>query len=176
MEKVPMLSGSPLWAAHRIEGELCISTDSDEPSGWIQLKWKEINAGKHQKGNLSWGLTTDYWILPSFPPISTPAVLRDLGGKGCQTFQLKPRGVHTLPTQSVVHTSAVSALPGSWLERVEQMTAALAVAKGRMKGPLVLEACFQIERLKKEGNSYTVGGNVNWCSHYGKQYGGSSKD
>ena len=22
----------------------------------------------------------------------------------------------------------------------------------------------------------TVGGNVNWCSHYGKQYGGSSKD
>ena len=23
--------------------------------------------------------------------------------------------------------------------------------------------------------SYTVGGNVNWCSHSGKQYGGSSK-
>ena len=22
---------------------------------------------------------------------------------------------------------------------------------------------------------YTVGGNVNWCSHYGKQYGGSYK-
>ena len=22
---------------------------------------------------------------------------------------------------------------------------------------------------------YTVGGNVNWCSHYGKQYGNSSK-
>ena len=22
---------------------------------------------------------------------------------------------------------------------------------------------------------YTVGGNANWCSHYGKQYGGSSK-
>ena len=23
--------------------------------------------------------------------------------------------------------------------------------------------------------SYTVGGDVNWCSHYGKQYGGFSK-
>ena len=23
--------------------------------------------------------------------------------------------------------------------------------------------------------SYTVGGNVNWCNHYGKQYGGSLK-
>ena len=23
--------------------------------------------------------------------------------------------------------------------------------------------------------SYTVGGNVNWCSHYREQYGGSSK-
>ena len=23
--------------------------------------------------------------------------------------------------------------------------------------------------------SYTVGGNANWCSHYGKQYGVSSK-
>ena len=22
----------------------------------------------------------------------------------------------------------------------------------------------------------TLGGNVNWCSHYGKQYGGSSKN
>ena len=25
-------------------------------------------------------------------------------------------------------------------------------------------------------NAYTVGGNVNWYSHYGKQYGGSSKN
>ena len=24
--------------------------------------------------------------------------------------------------------------------------------------------------------SYTVGGNVSWCSHYGEQYGGSLKD
>ena len=24
--------------------------------------------------------------------------------------------------------------------------------------------------------SYTVGGNVNWCSHCGEQYGGSSKN
>ena len=29
--------------------------------------------------------------------------------------------------------------------------------------------------MEKTEPSYTVGGNVNWCSHYGKQYGGSSK-
>ena len=29
---------------------------------------------------------------------------------------------------------------------------------------------------KKREASYTVGGNVNWCSHYGEQYGGSSKN
>ena len=29
--------------------------------------------------------------------------------------------------------------------------------------------------MEKTEASYTVGGNVNWCSHYGKQYGGSSK-
>ena len=28
--------------------------------------------------------------------------------------------------------------------------------------------------MKREP-SYTVGGNVSWCSHYGKQYGGSLK-
>ena len=28
---------------------------------------------------------------------------------------------------------------------------------------------------KKEPYIYTVGGNVNWCNHYGKQYGGFSK-
>ena len=29
--------------------------------------------------------------------------------------------------------------------------------------------------MKKKEPSCTVGGNVNWCSHYGDQYGGSSK-
>ena len=29
--------------------------------------------------------------------------------------------------------------------------------------------------MEKREPSYTVGGNVNWCSQYGKQYGGSSK-
>ena len=27
------------------------------------------------------------------------------------------------------------------------------------------------EDVEKKEPSYTVGGNVNWCSHYGKQYG-----
>ena len=29
--------------------------------------------------------------------------------------------------------------------------------------------------MEKREPSYSVGGNVNWCSHYGEQYGGSSK-
>ena len=28
----------------------------------------------------------------------------------------------------------------------------------------------------EKGTCYTVGGNVNWCNHYGKQYGNSSKN
>ena len=31
------------------------------------------------------------------------------------------------------------------------------------------------KRVEKREPSSTVGGNVNWCSHYGNQYGGSSK-
>ena len=31
------------------------------------------------------------------------------------------------------------------------------------------------EGVKKKEPSYTVGGNVNWCSSYGKQHGGSLK-
>ena len=31
------------------------------------------------------------------------------------------------------------------------------------------------EGMEKREPSCTVAGNVNWCSHYGKQYGGSSK-
>ena len=29
--------------------------------------------------------------------------------------------------------------------------------------------------MEKKEPSYTVGWNVNWCSHYGEQYGGSLK-
>ena len=32
------------------------------------------------------------------------------------------------------------------------------------------------EGVEKREPSYTVGGNVNWCSHYGEQYGDSSKN
>ena len=31
------------------------------------------------------------------------------------------------------------------------------------------------EGVEKREPSHIVGGNVNWCSHYGEQYGGSSK-
>ena len=31
------------------------------------------------------------------------------------------------------------------------------------------------EGVEKREPSYTVGGNVNWYSHYGEQYGGSLK-
>ena len=30
--------------------------------------------------------------------------------------------------------------------------------------------------VEKRKPSHTVGGNVNWCSHYGEQYGGSVKN
>ena len=32
------------------------------------------------------------------------------------------------------------------------------------------------EGVEERELSYTVGGNVNWCSHYGEQYGGSLKN
>ena len=32
------------------------------------------------------------------------------------------------------------------------------------------------EGVEKREPSYTVGGNVNWCSHYGEQYEVSSKN
>ena len=31
------------------------------------------------------------------------------------------------------------------------------------------------ESVEKRAPSYTVGDDVNWCNHYGKQYGDSSK-
>ena len=33
-----------------------------------------------------------------------------------------------------------------------------------------------LERVEKREPPYIVSGNVNWCSHYGKQYEGSSKN
>ena len=32
------------------------------------------------------------------------------------------------------------------------------------------------EGMEKRESSYIVGGNVNWYSHYGKQYGGTSEN
>ena len=32
------------------------------------------------------------------------------------------------------------------------------------------------EDVEKREPSYMVDGNVNWCRHYGKQYGSSSKN
>jgi len=32
------------------------------------------------------------------------------------------------------------------------------------------------EDIEKREPLYTVGGNINWCSHYGRQYGGPSKN
>ena len=33
-----------------------------------------------------------------------------------------------------------------------------------------------LDSVEKRDFSYTVGGNVNWCSHYGEQYEGSLKN
>ena len=49
----------------------------------------------------------------------------------------------------------------------------------QIKAQINLKKIIQIinagEGVKKRKPSYTVAGNVNWCSHYGKQCGGSSK-
>ena len=33
-----------------------------------------------------------------------------------------------------------------------------------------------LEGVEKREPPYTVGGNINWCSHHGKHYGGSSEN
>ena len=40
---------------------------------------------------------------------------------------------------------------------------------------VIIKVCKQ-ESVEKKEPSYTVGGNVNWYSHYGEEYIGSSKD
>ena len=42
--------------------------------------------------------------------------------------------------------------------------------------PKSLQIINAEEGVEKKEPSYTVGGNVNWCSHYGEQYGGSLKN
>ena len=39
-----------------------------------------------------------------------------------------------------------------------------------------LQTINATEDVEKREPFYTVGGNVNWCSHYGEQYGGSSQN
>ena len=34
----------------------------------------------------------------------------------------------------------------------------------------------ELQAFETEGYSSTLGGNVNWCSHYGKQHGSSLKN
>ena len=39
----------------------------------------------------------------------------------------------------------------------------------------ILQIANAGEDVEKREPSDTIGGNINWCSHYGKQYGSSSK-
>ena len=52
--------------------------------------------------------------------------------------------------------------------------------KTTMRYNLIAVKSLQItnagESVEKRELSYIVGGNVNWCSHYGKEYGDSSKN
>ena len=41
-------------------------------------------------------------------------------------------------------------------------------------GHEILQITNAGEGMEKKEPSYIVGGNVNWCSHYGEQYGGGS--
>ena len=46
----------------------------------------------------------------------------------------------------------------------------------KMKKKLSLQITNAREGVEKRELSYTVGGNINWYSHYGKQYGDSSRN
>ena len=46
----------------------------------------------------------------------------------------------------------------------------------RMVSSKSLQTINAGEGVEKREPSYTVGGNVNWCSHYGQQYGGSLRN
>ena len=52
-------------------------------------------------------------------------------------------------------------------------TVRMAINKKKTKTPQITNVGEDVE--KKREPSYTVCGNVNWCSHCGKQYGGFSK-
>ena len=43
-----------------------------------------------------------------------------------------------------------------------------------MLNPLFKTICM-LESVEKKKPSYNIGGNINWCSHYGARYGGFSK-
>ena len=45
----------------------------------------------------------------------------------------------------------------------------------RMASSKSLQIINAGEGVEKEESCYSAGGNVNWCSHYIKQYGGSQK-
>ena len=47
---------------------------------------------------------------------------------------------------------------------------------GRNGHPKNLQTIKAGEDVEKREHSYTVGGNVNWYSHYGEQYGESFKN
>ena len=52
----------------------------------------------------------------------------------------------------------------------------MAVIKMSAKKKKKMSAINAGENVEKTEPSYTVGGNVNWCSYYRKQYGGSLKN
>ena len=54
----------------------------------------------------------------------------------------------------------------------------LGIASHRPEGPPSkrLQTVHAGEHVEKREPSYTVGGDVSWCSHYGKQNGGASKN
>ena len=54
-----------------------------------------------------------------------------------------------------------------------QITTTMSYHSHRSKWPSSksLQTMKAGEGVEKKEPSYTVGGNVNWCSHYGKQYG-----
>ena len=115
--------------------------------GLVSKIYKELNNSTPKKQIIQWRNGQKTWI--DIFPKKTSRWLMDTW-KDAQHFSLLRKYKSKLWWDTISHLS-------EWLKLTTQET---------------IDADEDVEKWKL---SYTVGENANWCSHSGKQYGGSSK-
>ena len=75
----------------------------------------------------------------------------------------------TITTLLIIYTPKQS-------KKLKEITMKYHLTAVRMASLKSLQRTNAGEDAEKKEFCYTVGGNINWCSHYGKGYGGSSKN